>query len=154
MKLKNRIKRMQIRYISCERFSFKISESPKISTFQKSMLQAPFRNSVFRFSKNEKKNFYNYLKRKKKKWLKRKEWSHLNLKPSNLEQPMPNKSLRQLRYVFNFTCYDFFVQENWISFRFPNTFQNELMEARTKFEEDRIAKNEEMELIMNDLGEW
>ena len=30
--------------------------------------------------------------------------------------------------------------------------QNELMEARTKFEEDRIAKNEEMELIMNDLG--
>merc|ERR1712131_27776 len=29
--------------------------------------------------------------------------------------------------------------------------QNELMEARTKFEEDRIAKNEEMELIMNDL---
>ena len=26
------------------------------------------------------------------------------------------------------------------------------MEARTKFEEDRIAKNEEMELIMNDLG--
>ena len=31
-------------------------------------------------------------------------------------------------------------------------FQNELMEARTKFEEDRIAKNEEMELIMNDLG--
>ena len=31
--------------------------------------------------------------------------------------------------------------------------QNELMEARTKFEEDRIAKNEEMELIMNDLGE-
>ena len=27
------------------------------------------------------------------------------------------------------------------------------MEARTKFEEDRIAKNEEMELIMNDLGE-
>ena len=37
--------------------------------------------------------------------------------------------------------------------RFLNKFQNELMEARTKFEEDRIAKNEEMELIMNDLGE-
>ena len=32
------------------------------------------------------------------------------------------------------------------------TTQNELMEARTKFEEDRIAKNEEIELIMNDLG--
>lgn len=31
------------------------------------------------------------------------------------------------------------------------TTQNELMEAKTKFEEDRIAKNEEIELIMNDL---
>ena len=26
------------------------------------------------------------------------------------------------------------------------------MEAKTKFEEDRIAKNEEFELIMTDLG--
>ena len=29
--------------------------------------------------------------------------------------------------------------------------QNELMEAQRKYEEDRIAKNEEIELIMNDL---
>ena len=30
--------------------------------------------------------------------------------------------------------------------------QNELMETQRKYEEDRIAKNEEIELIMNDLG--
>ena len=64
------------------------------------------------------------------------------------------QKLEATQVRFQFYMLWFFVQENRISFRFPNTFQNELMEARTKFEEDRIAKNEEMELIMNDLGEW
>ena len=65
------------------------------------------------------------------------------------------QKLEATQVCFQFYYHYVYFQKKWNKWYFFNiTFQNELMEARTKFEEDRIAKNEEMELIMNDLGEW